>query len=62
MKKKIFNLNLKNPKDWVLSKIICNQCNQNPDFEIIEFVNGQKWTYKKMYSLSLKASYHINKL
>ena len=46
MKKKISNLNLEDPKDWVLSKIICNQCNQNPDFEIIEFVNGQKWTYK----------------
>ena len=62
MKKKISNLNLKDPKDWVLPKIICNQCNQNPNFEIIEFVNGQKWTYKQMYTLSLKASYYINKL
>ena len=45
MKKTISNLNLKDPKDWVLSKIIFNQCNQNPNFEIVEFVNGQKWTY-----------------
>ena len=62
MKKNLSNLDLKNPKNWVLSKIISFQCKQNPDFEIIEFINGQKWTYKKMYSLALKASNYINEL
>ena len=62
MKKNISNIDLKNPKNWVLSKIICSQYKQHPDFEIIEFTNGQKWTYKKMYTLALKASNYINEL
>ena len=62
MKNNLSNLDLKNPKNWVLSKIISFQCKKNPDFEIIEFTNGQKWTYKKMYSLALKASNYINEL
>ena len=57
-----YPLDLKNPKNWVISKIISFQCKKNPDFEIIEFTNGQKWTYKKMYSLALKNSNYINEL
>ena len=37
MRTKLSKLDLKNPKSWVVSKIISNQCKQYPKFEIIEF-------------------------
>ena len=62
MRTKLSKLDLKNPKSWVVSKIISNQCKQYPKFEIIEFTDQEIWTFKDLYSLSLKASNIINKL
>ncbi len=62
MKNKISNLNLEKPENWVISKIISNQCKNYPDFEIIEFIDQEKWKFKDLYSLSLKASHNINQL
>ena len=62
MRNNILNLDLKNPKNWIISKIIISQYKKNPDFEIIEFIDGEKWTYKKLYNKSLEASYYINEL
>ena len=62
MRTSFSKLDLKNPNNWVVSKIISNQCIQNPKFEIIEFTDQEIWTFKDLYSLSLKASNIINRL
>ena len=62
MRTSFSKLDLKNPNNWVVSKIISNQCIQNPKFEIIEFIDQEIWTFKDLYSLSLKASNIINRL
>ena len=62
MKMKNTNLDLNNPKNWIISKIIVNQCKQNPKFEVIEFTDGKKWTLSDMYSRALKAAHLINAL
>ena len=56
------NLDLNNPKNWIISKIIVNQCKQNPKFEVIEFMDGKKWTLSDMYSRASKAAHLINAL
>lgn len=62
MREKTLNLDLEKPKNWVISKIISNQCKKYPKFEAIEFTDGQKWTLSDLYSLALKASYNIHNL
>ena len=56
------SLSLEKPENWVISKIILNQFKSDPNFEIIEFVDHEKWTFKKLISLGLKVSHNINKL
>ena len=53
------SLRLEKPENWIISKIILNQFKSNPDFEIIEFVDHEKWTFKELISLGLKVSDNI---
>ena len=62
MKNNLLYPNLKEHKNWVISKIIRNNCKKNPDLEIIEFTDGEKWKYKKIYSLALKAAKSLHEL
>ena len=62
MKKNVRNIDLSEPKNWVISKLIFNQCKKDPKFEIIEFTDGCKWTYHNLWSFTLKAANQLNKI
>ena len=62
MKKNISNLDFKNPENWVISEIIAYQCKKYPEFEIIKYLDGESWTYKKLYIHALQAANLINSL
>ena len=62
MKKKFTNIDLNEPKNWVISKIIFDKCKKEPKFEIIEFTDGSKWTYHDLCSFTLKAANQLHEI
>ena len=62
MKNESVNLNLEKPENWVISRIIKNQCKVNRNFQIIEFIDKEIWTYDDLFSLGLKAAHFLNEL
>ena len=41
-----------NPDHWRISEIILDQCKKYPKREIIEFINGPKWTSERPMELN----------
>ena len=62
MKNESVSLNLKKPENWVISRIIKNKCKVNRNFQIIEFIDKEIWTYDDLFSLGLKAAHILNDL
>ena len=62
MKNESVRLNLEKPENWVISRIIKNKCKVNRNFQIIEFIDKEIWTYDDLFSLGLKAAHFLNDL
>ena len=54
-------LNLNDHKNWIISDLILNQAKKFPKFNIIEFIDNEKWTYEDILSKGLKASFRLKK-
>ena len=52
MKNENVSLNLKKPENWVISRIIKNQCKVHRNFQIIEFIDKEIWTYDDLFLLA----------
>ena len=57
----LFN-NVQNPDHWRISEIILNQCNKHPKREIIEFIDGPKWTFHELKTKSLEKAQILKEL
>ena len=57
----LFN-NVQNPDHWRISEIILNQCNKHPKREIIEFIDGPKWTFHELKIKSLEKAQNLKEL
>ena len=61
MNKSLNELKLNNYKNWIISDLILNQAKNFPKFNIIEFIDNEKWTYEDLVSKGLKASFRLKK-
>ena len=52
-------LKLNDHKNWIISDLILNQAKKFPKFNIIEFIDNEKWTYEDILSKGLKASFRL---
>ena len=57
----LFN-NVQNPDHWRISEIILNQCKKHPKREIIEFIDGPKWTFHELKIKSLEKAQILKEL
>ena len=57
----LFN-NAENPDHWRISEIILDQCKKYPKREIIEFINGPKWTFHDLKIKSLEKAQILKEL
>jgi len=61
MNKSLNELKLNNYKHWIISDLILKQTKKFPKFNIIEFIDNEKWTYEDLVSKGLKASFRLKK-
>ena len=54
-------LKLNDHKNWIISDLILKQAKKFPKFNIIEFIDNEKWTYEDILSKGLKASFRLKK-
>ena len=54
-------LKLNDHKNWIISDLILKQAKKFTKFNIIEFVDNEKWTYEDILSKGLKASFRLKK-
>ena len=57
----LFN-NVQNPDHWRISEIILDQCMKHSKREIIEFINGPKWTFHDLKIKSLEKAKILKEL
>ena len=61
MSNSLKELHLNDHKNWIISDLILKQAKKFPKFNIIEFIDNEKWTYEDILSKGLKASFRLKK-
>ena len=61
MSNSLHELKLNDHKNWIISDLILKQAKKFSKFNIIEFIDKEKWTYEDILSKGLKASFRLKK-
>ena len=57
----LFN-NIQIPDHWRITEIILDQCKKHPNRQIIEFIDGPKWTFLELKIKSLEKAQILKEL